>query len=72
MYDERIITQEEAQTIFTTISENYFYNYKGKNIKPGKLTQSVSAFANASGGEIYLGIIENNKTKEKYGMDLKI
>lgn len=65
MYDERIITQEEAQIIFTTISENYFYDYKGKSIKPGKLTQSVSAFANASGGEIYLGIIENNKTKEK-------
>ena len=65
MYEERIITEEEVKIIFTTISENYFYDYKDKRIKPSKLTHSVSAFANASGGEIYLGIIENNKTKEK-------
>lgn len=65
MYEERNISQEEVKQIFNTISENYFYDYKDKRIKPGKLTISVSAFANASGGEIYLGITENNKTKEK-------
>jgi ATP-dependent DNA helicase RecG len=33
---------------------------KSKDIKPGKLTKTISAFANADGGEVYIGIEENS------------
>lgn len=37
---------------------------KSKDIRPGKLTESVSSFANTSGGEIYLGIDEIDKREK--------
>ena len=40
------------------LEENHFGDLKGKQIRPSKLTKTVSGFANASGGEIYLGIDE--------------
>lgn len=45
------------------IEENYFNDVKSKSIKPAKLSESVSAFANASGGDIYIGIAENTRTR---------
>ena len=41
------------------IQENHFVDLKGKRIQPGKLTKSVSAFANAEGGELYIGVEES-------------
>lgn len=38
--------------------EGHFMDLKAKEIRPASLTKLVSAFANASGGEIYLGIDE--------------
>ncbi len=32
---------------------------KAKEIKPSKLTKAISAFANADGGELYIGVAEN-------------
>ena len=46
------------------MEEDHFNDLKGKDIKPGKLTDTVSAFANASGGEIYLGLEEIDKSKK--------
>jgi ATP-dependent DNA helicase RecG len=40
-------------------TEGHFPDLKAKEIKPSKLTESVSAFANADGGELYIGIAEN-------------
>ena len=40
-------------------TEGHFPDLKAKEIKPSKLTKSVSAFANADGGELYIGIAEN-------------
>jgi ATP-dependent DNA helicase RecG len=40
------------------LAENHFRDLKAKEIKPAKLTESVSAFANSSGGELYVGIGE--------------
>lgn len=38
--------------------EGHFLDIKSKSIKPGKLTRTISSFANASGGDIYVGVEE--------------
>jgi ATP-dependent DNA helicase RecG len=40
------------------IAEGHFIDLKSVDVSPGNLTNSVSAFANTSGGEIYVGIEE--------------
>lgn len=39
-------------------AEGHFLDFKAKGISPAKLTQSISAFSNAEGGELYVGIGE--------------
>jgi ATP-dependent DNA helicase RecG len=39
--------------------EGHFLDLKAKEIKPSKLTKAISAFANADGGDLYIGIAEN-------------
>ena len=65
MYEKITITNDQVQQLFSHIEENYFNDFKDIRITPAKLSVTVSAFANASGGDIYVGIYENNKTKEK-------
>lgn len=36
--------------------ESHFFDFKSKRIQPGKLSQTLCAFANADGGEVYVGI----------------
>ncbi|SEJ67312.1 ATP-dependent DNA helicase RecG [Cyclobacterium xiamenense] len=43
------------------IHEGHFSDLKRKEIKPAKLTQTLSAFANADGGEVYVGVGELEK-----------
>jgi ATP-dependent DNA helicase RecG len=38
--------------------EGHFNDLKSKQIKPSKLSCSISAFANADGGELLIGIDE--------------
>lgn len=40
-------------------NEGHFLDFKAKEIGPGKLTKAISAFANADGGELYIGIGED-------------
>jgi len=40
--------------------ESHFCDMKAKEIAPSKLTRTISAFANADGGEVYVGIAENS------------
>ncbi len=54
------INDEQRERILN-ISESHFYDLKSKAILPGKLTKTLSAFANADGGDIYLGIDEIKK-----------
>jgi len=54
------ITSDQAMAILS-IEEGHFHDIKAIDIKPAKLTESVSAFANTSGGEIYIGIDEREQ-----------
>lgn len=65
MYEIIETTKEKIDDLYK-IEENYFNDFKAKDILPGKLCKSVSAFANSSGGDIYLGIREENETKIKH------
>lgn len=51
--------------------ESHFSDLKSADINPGKLSKTISAFANTSGGEIYVGIeesvSENGKIREWKG-----
>jgi ATP-dependent DNA helicase RecG len=60
------ITSQQRDLILA-VEEDHFHDVKAKEIRPGKLSESVSAFANASGGEIYVGIGEerNGNTKTR-------
>jgi len=51
------ITPRQRDIILST-EEDHFHDVKAKEIKPSKLSESVSAFANASGGEIFIGVRE--------------
>ena len=53
------ITDKQAQEVLSYI-EGHFLDVKAKDIKPARLTRTVSAFANADGGEVYIGIKENS------------
>lgn len=44
--------------IVLALPEGHFHDLKSKDIAPRKLTRTFAAFANASGGEIYVGIDE--------------
>ncbi len=45
--------------------EDHFRDFKSKQIKPAKITKSISAFANADGGDLYIGIEEDKQKKIK-------
>jgi ATP-dependent DNA helicase RecG len=51
------ISAEQAKKILS-LQEGHFADLKAIEVKPAKLTQSLSAFANADGGELYIGIDE--------------
>lgn len=52
------ITDKQLQDVLN-YTEGHFLDVKAKEIKPAKLTRTISAFANADGGEVYIGILEN-------------
>ena len=51
------ISPPEVDKLFLG-NESHFLDFKSKAIAPGKLTKSISAFANADGGELFIGIEE--------------
>lgn len=54
-YSKKTISQEEIDNLLL-VQEDWLIDKKGKDIKPAKLSKTVSAFANTNGGDIYLGI----------------
>ncbi|MGZ8302415.1 MAG: ATP-binding protein [Telluria sp.] len=58
------ISDAEVRKLFEG-AEGHFLDFKSIDIAPGKLTRSVSAFANSDGGEVFVGIEEATRTGEK-------
>lgn len=64
MYTVYDINKEQAENIIN-IEENFLNDVKAKEIKPAKLSETVSAFANAGGGDLYIGIRENKNGEDR-------
>lgn len=64
-FEERTLSEKDLISLFA-IEENHFNDFKSKDIEGKKLSRTISAFANASGGDVYLGIREENETKIKH------
>lgn len=52
------ITDKQLQEVLC-YTEGHFLDLKSKDVRPAKLSKAISAFANADGGELYIGIAEN-------------
>jgi ATP-dependent DNA helicase RecG len=52
------LTPQESTKILS-LEEDHFMDLKSKDVSPAKLTKSLSAFANAEGGELFVGIDED-------------
>jgi ATP-dependent DNA helicase RecG len=52
--------------------ESHFLDMKAIDIVPGKLTRTISALANADGGEIYLGIAEKKTTENGKSENIRL
>jgi ATP-dependent DNA helicase RecG len=48
----------DQRNLVLALPEGHFHDLKSKDIAPGKLTRTISAFANAEGGELYVGVDE--------------
>jgi ATP-dependent DNA helicase RecG len=57
--ESKAIDAEEAERIIH-LDEGHYLDVKRIELKPAKLSESVSAFANTSGGEIFLGVPEDD------------
>jgi ATP-dependent DNA helicase RecG len=47
------------------LDESHFIDVKSTKVSPAKLTKSLSAFANADGGELFIGVEENQARTRK-------
>lgn len=56
----RTITKTEENELLK-IEEDHFHDIKSKDISPSKLQETFVAFANADGGELYIGIEDKKK-----------
>jgi ATP-dependent DNA helicase RecG len=61
----RIPIDTRQRDIILALEEDHFHDLKAAEIKPSKLSESVSAFGNAGGGEIYIGIAEEKRGNTK-------
>lgn len=58
------ISDTQAKYILD-LDEGHFADFKSLDIAPSKLTKAASAFANADGGELFIGIDEDRDTGER-------
>lgn len=65
MYPEYELSIDQANQILG-IEENFLNDVKAKEIKPSKLSETISAFANAAGGDVYIGVGEDKSKNKKY------
>ena len=62
---ETVKIQPDDVSRLLAIDESHFVDLKGKRITPAKLSKAVSAFANSSGGELFIGIEEQDEIEGK-------
>jgi len=43
-----------------------FLDFKAKEVSPGKLTKSLSSFANADGGELFIGVLNSGSPTKRW------
>jgi ATP-dependent DNA helicase RecG len=55
MIEERNLTPGELELLLAS-DEDHFFDVKSKDIQPAKLQETFVAFANADGGELYIGV----------------
>lgn len=60
MPDQKTIAPAEADKILQ-LEESHYLDMKSAEIKPAKLSETISAFANTSGGEVFVGIGEKRE-----------
>lgn len=58
------VSSEQLEKILN-LTEGHFADIKAIEISPGKLTKTMSAFANAEGGELYIGIDEDKQANRR-------
>lgn len=58
------ISDAEVKKILN-LEENDFADLKAKEVRPGKLTEDIAAFANSDGGELFIGVDELEVDGEK-------
>lgn len=70
MYPIYEIDDAQAASIMAT-QEDYLNDIKARDIKPAKLSETISAFSNAAGGDVYIGIGEDKirNTRTWLGFD---
>ena len=54
------LSEDELQKLLSCY-EGHFLDLKSHQIRPAKLSRSLSAFANAEGGELFIGIVEDKQ-----------
>jgi len=62
---EKTKIDDNRVSILLALEENHFNDLKSKDIQPAKLTKTISSFANSSGGELFIGIDENDVNGNK-------
>jgi ATP-dependent DNA helicase RecG len=55
------ITEEQADHL-VALEEGHFLDLKAIEVAPGRLTKSMSPYANSDGGELFVGIAEHKPT----------
>jgi ATP-dependent DNA helicase RecG len=59
------ITANQAKTILAR-DEGQFCDFKAREIAPAKLSRTISAFANADGGEVFIGLTDPKTTPSNW------
>lgn len=68
LFETVSITSEQASQLLSQ-QEGHFLDFKDKRIAPAKITRAASAFCNADGGDLYIGITENASAFSWEGFD---
>ncbi len=55
---EAILINDAQAELIMNVAEGSFSEVKAIQVSPGRLSQTISAFANTDGGELYIGIAE--------------